>query len=60
MFDHFVGLVLQGLRMLESWKIRLNNGSRFAVIMIGLFKVFDIRNHELLLVKLKAYGLGNS
>ena len=46
--------------MLESWKIRLNNGSRFGVRMIGLFKVFDICNHELLLVKLKAYGLGNN
>ena len=51
-FDHFVGL--------ESWKIRLNNESRFGVIMIGLFEVFYIRNHELLLVKFKAYGLGNN
>ena len=51
-FDHFVGL--------ESWKIRLNNESRFGVITIGLFEVFYIRNHELLLVKFKAYGLGNN
>ena len=37
----------------------LNNGSKFAVIIIYLFKTFDCLNHELLLAKLKAYGLDN-
>ena len=43
--------------MPESWKVRLNNGSKVAVIIVDLSKAFNSLNHELLLAKLKAYGL---
>ena len=48
------------LSMIESWKVRLNNGSKVGVIIMGLSKAFDILNHELLLTKLKAYGLDSN
>ena len=44
------------LRMIESWEVRLNNGSKVVVIIMDLSKVFDSLNHKLRLTKLKAYG----
>ena len=41
------------LRMIESWKVRLNNGSKGGVIIMDFSKAFDSLNHELLLTKLK-------
>ena len=48
------------LRMIESWKVRLNNGSKVVVIIMDLSKAFDTLKHELLLAKLKAYGLDSN
>ena len=48
------------LRMIESWKVRVINGSKVGVMIMDLFKAFDSLNHELLLTKLKAYGLDSS
>ena len=41
------------LWMIESWKIRLNDGSKVGVIIMDLSKAFDNLNHELLLTKRK-------
>ena len=46
------------LRMIESWKVRLNNGSKVGVLIMDLSKAFDSLNHEL--AKLKAYGLDSN
>ena len=48
------------LRMIESWKFRLNNGSKVGVIIMDLSKAFHSRNYELLLTKLKACGLDSN
>ena len=48
------------LRMIESWKFRLNNGPKVGVIILDLFTAFDSMNHELLVTKLKAYGLDSN
>ena len=48
------------LSMIESSKVRLNNGSKVGVIIMDLCKGFDSLNHELLLAKPKAYGLDSN
>ena len=35
------------LRMTESWKAKLNNGSKIGVIIMNLSKAFDSLNHDL-------------
>ena len=41
------------LRVIESWKTRLNNGSTVGVMIMDLAKTFDGPNRAPLLVKLK-------
>ena len=48
------------LRMIDSWKVRLNKESKVGLIIMYLSKAFDSLNHELLLAKLKAYVLDNN
>ena len=48
------------LRMIESWKAKLNNGSKVGVIIMYLSKAFDSLNYDLLLVKLEVYDLDNT
>ena len=48
------------LRIIESWKAKLNNGSKVGVIIMDLSKAFDSLSYDLLLAKLEAYGLDNN
>ena len=44
------------LFMLEKWKRAIDNGKVFGILSTNLSKAFDYLSHELLLVKLHAYG----
>ena len=44
------------IRMLEKWKVSLDNGETVGAILMDLSKAFDCIKHDLLLAKLDAYG----
>ena len=44
-------------KMIENWKPKLNMGHKVGVIYMDLSKALDNLNHELLIAKLKSYGL---
>ena len=47
-------------RIIHSWKVRINHGSKVGVIIMDLSKAFDSLNHWLLLAKFKAYNLDSN
>ena len=48
------------LNMIKSWKVKLTNGSKVGVKIMDLSKTFESLNLELLLRKLKIYGLDSN
>ena len=47
------------LKMVEDWRLSLNNREGVAAVAVDLSKAFDSVCHSLLLAKLKAYGLSD-
>ena len=45
------------LLMLEIWKEATDNNEAFGALLTDLSKAFDCLNHDLLIVKLHAYGI---
>ena len=44
------------IALIEKWKKSVDNGGAFGALLTGLSKAFDFLSHELLIVKLHAYG----
>jgi hypothetical protein len=48
------------LRLIEDWKMALDNNEHVGAILMDLSKAFDCLPHNLIALKLKAYGLSDN
>jgi hypothetical protein len=48
------------LRMIEDWKMALDNNEHVGAILMDLSKAFDCLPHNLIALKLKAFGLSDN
>ena len=46
-------------KLVQSWQKELDNGGFVGTILMDLSKAYDCIPHELLIAKLKCYGIGN-
>ena len=46
------------MRLIENWRKALDNSLFTGAVLMDLSKAFDCITHDLLIVKLHAYGLG--
>ena len=44
------------LKIIETWRSKLNSGNKIGALIIDLSKAFNTINHDFFLSKLKAYG----
>ena len=44
------------LKMIETWKAKLNTGCKIGALIMDLSKAFYTLNHDLLITRLQAYG----
>ena len=54
---HFNTHVL--LRLIEEWRLGLDNNKAVGAVLMDLSKAFDCLSHDLITAKLAAYGLGD-
>ena len=45
------------IRMIEEWRVKLDNDNIVGAVVMDLSKAFDCIPHDLLIAKLHAYGL---